>query len=89
MDTWLKTFPDITFKPANILSKGDILAFEVTLAGTNKGPLQTPHGEVPPTNKRIEFQGVGYWRVNTQGLIAEERRYYDTATIGKQLGQVP
>ena len=86
LNNWLTAFPDLTFQPFNILSSGDTIGFEVALAGTNRGPLQTPQGTVDATNKRMEFTGVGFWKVNAQGLIVEERRYYDSATIPRQLG---
>ncbi len=87
MDAWLKAFPDLQFKPSNtILSKGDTIAFEVNLSGTHKGPLVGPQGTVPASNKKLQFTGVGFWRMNAQGLIAEERRYYDTAGFMRQLG---
>ena len=86
LNNWLTAFPDLTFQPANILSSGETIGFEVALAGTNQGSLQTPQDTVDATNKRMEFRGVGFWKVNAQGLIVEERRYYDSATIPRQLG---
>lgn len=85
-DKWFGPFPDLQFRMVNLLSKGDTVAMELVLTGTNKGPLAGPAGTIPPTNKRFELSGVGFWRVNNRGLIVEERRYLDTATMMRQLG---
>jgi hypothetical protein len=46
-------------------------------------------GEVPPTGKRIDLRGALVGRLNAENLIVEERRYYDTGTMMKQLGLAP
>ncbi len=88
-DGWFKAFPDVQFKVSNSIAKGDTVAIEVVMTGTHKGPLTGPAGTIPPTNRRMEIRGVGFLRINAQGLIAEERRYYDTVSLMQQLGLMP
>lgn len=85
---WLAAFPDMQARMINFLSQGDTAAVELAFSGTNTGPLPGPAGPIPPTNKRFEFSGVGVWRLDAQGRILEERRYYDTASIMRQLGLI-
>ena len=86
---FIRAFPDLRFEFRNALEKGDVGVAELHMSGTNTGPLSTPIGEVPATKKRIDIWGAGYARINSQGLIAEERRYYDTAGFMKRLGLAP
>ena len=89
LGSWLQAFPDMKFEVVEpVLSEGNSVGFQVRLSGTHTGDLVGPQGTVPPTNKAMQFVGVGFWRFNSQGLIAEERRYYDTAGLMRQLGLV-
>jgi steroid delta-isomerase-like uncharacterized protein len=86
---FFRAFPDLRFEVINLFEKGDRAAGEVKMTGTNSGPLATPMGEVPPTGKRIDLRGALVGRINAENLIVEERRYYDTGTMMKQLGLAP
>jgi steroid delta-isomerase-like uncharacterized protein len=86
---FFRAFPDIRFEVINLFDKGDRAAGEVKMTGTNSGPLATPMGEVPATGKRIDLRGALVGRINAENLIVEERRYYDTGTMMKQLGLTP
>jgi steroid delta-isomerase-like uncharacterized protein len=86
---FFRAFPDIRFEVINLFDKGDRAAGEVKMTGTNSGPLGTPMGEVPATGKRIDLRGALVGRINAENLIVEERRYYDTGTMMKQLGLTP
>ena len=86
---FFRAFPDIRFEVINLFEKGDRAAGEVKMTGTNTGPLATPMGEVPATGKRIDLRGALVGRINAENLIVEERRYYDTGTMMKQLGLAP
>ena len=45
-----------------------------------------PAGEIPATNRPMEVRFAAFLRVTDQGLIAEERRYFDLAGMMQQLG---
>jgi len=88
---FFRGFPDIRMEVITTLEKDDRNgADEMRLTGTQTGPLETPTGQVlPPTNKRVEMRGSGFARLNERGEIVEERRYYDVATLLRQLGITP
>ncbi len=85
-EDFLKAMPDAQFKITNLIVQGDKIAWEVVISGTNTGPFVTQMGTMPPTNRRVEGHNAGFWRLNAQGLIAEEHIYFDTAALFKQLG---
>jgi steroid delta-isomerase-like uncharacterized protein len=89
--TFFKGFPDIHYEIIGTIAKDDRNgADEVRMTGTHTGPLETPTGqELPPTNKRVELKGAAFTRLNERGEIVEERRYYDVATVLRQLGVMP
>lgn len=62
------------------------VAAEMTLEGTHTGPLNLPSGEVPPTGKPLRFDRAFFSRFDEDGLIVDERRYYDVANQLEQLG---
>ena len=79
-------FPDLNFTLRTAVESGDTVAFEGTGKGTQKGPMAGPAGEIPATNRPMEVRFAAFLRVNDQGLIAEERRYFDMAGMMQQLG---
>jgi steroid delta-isomerase-like uncharacterized protein len=89
--TFFKGFPDIRYEIISTIEKDARNgADEVRMIGTHTGPLETPTGEeLPPTNKRVELKGAAFTRLNERGEIVEERRYYDVATVLRQLGVMP
>jgi steroid delta-isomerase-like uncharacterized protein len=88
---FFRGFPDIRFEIITTIEKDDRNgADEVRFIGTHTGPLETPTGQdLPPTNKRVELKGGVFARLNERGEIVEERRYFDVATILRQLGVMP
>jgi steroid delta-isomerase-like uncharacterized protein len=89
--TFFRAFPDIHFEIITTIEKDDRYgADEIRMTGTHTGPLETPTGqELPPTNKRIDVRGSSFVRLNERGEAVEERRYYDVATVLRQLGVMP
>lgn len=81
--------PDATFRNISMISKGNKVAAEFAFKGTHTGPLETPDGTIPATNKHVDFQlGFFYVRFNAKGQIAEERRRYDMAGFMRQVGLI-
>jgi steroid delta-isomerase-like uncharacterized protein len=83
---WFGAFPDIEARIVRTVVNGDTYAAEWTMSGTHKGPLVMPDGHVPATGKPIRVALATVGRLDGQGHIAEERRYYDLAGIMGQLG---
>jgi len=86
METMFRAFPDFKVEFTLILISGDHITFEGVGRGTFTGPLASPEGEIPPTGKKVEFKGVWIGRISPEGLIEEDRTYYDTADFMRQLG---
>jgi len=90
-ETYFRAFPDLRFELLTTVEKDDRSgAAEIRMSGTHTGPLESPTGqEIPPTQKRVDLKGAVFARVNDRGEIVEERRYYDVATMLRQLGLMP
>ncbi|MGD8539098.1 MAG: nuclear transport factor 2 family protein [Candidatus Aminicenantes bacterium] len=86
MESMFKAFPDFKIEFLTVIPSGNHIAFEMLARGTNTGPMMTPEGEIPPTGKKVEFKAVWIGRISQEGLIEEDRTYYDTADFMKQLG---
>jgi steroid delta-isomerase-like uncharacterized protein len=83
---FVTAFPDITFRPTKVITDGETVALEVTVTGTNTGPLHLPTGLIPATRRRVEFSAAGFSVIDAMGRIREERRYFDVAGMLTQLG---
>lgn len=84
---YLRALPDISVETTNLFGSGDCFAAEFTMRGTNTGPFDMgPGNPIPPTGKRVELKLCWIGRVTPGGLCAEDRTYYDSATLMQQLG---
>jgi steroid delta-isomerase-like uncharacterized protein len=83
---FFQAFPDMHLDPSSILYTGDRVVLEVNARGTNTGPIDTPDGEIPPTGNAIDMMMIFVIRVGADGLIREDRTYFDTAEFMGQLG---
>ena len=82
-----RAFPDMAWKQlGDPIDAGGRVAFVVSVEGTNDGPLAMPAGEVPPTGKSMAFESAVLWTIDSNGLIAEERSYFDATGVAAQLG---
>jgi predicted ester cyclase len=68
---------------------GTTFVVEGTFTGTHEGPLLTETGEIPPSRRPFTFRGASVGRLDGQGRIVEERRYYDLAGLFAQLQVAP
>jgi predicted ester cyclase len=84
---FFKSMPDFQFKIQRIAAKDDFVAAELTGTGTSTGPAELP-GRPPlqPTGRRVEFQLASFFRVNSKGLIEEEKYVYDRLVFLQQIG---
>lgn len=84
---YLKAFPDLSGEIMNQFGSGDWFATEVTLRGTNDGPLEVEPGvTMPPTGRAFEVKVCWVIRATSDGFVAEDHTYYDNATFMEQLG---
>jgi steroid delta-isomerase-like uncharacterized protein len=82
---WGTALPDsrATFDATHV--SGNIAILELTWHGTQKGALQTPAGEIPPSGKKIEIRAC--WVVEVAGdKVRSIRHYFDMATMLQQIG---
>lgn len=87
MSDFIQAFPDLSFSVKSVVeSGGNTVAFEGVGKGTHRGPIPGPTGEIPATNRPMQFRFAAFQRLNDQGLIEEEHRYYDLAGMMQQLG---
>jgi predicted ester cyclase len=86
--SWLNAFGDARTDVHNELVVGDWVVQEFVFSGTHTGPLQTPAGEVPPTNRQLRGRGVQIFRVE-DGVVADTRLYFDQVDVMTQLGLMP
>ena len=79
-------FPGATLKLLRTIAQDSVAAVEWEYSGTNTGPLTTPTGEQPPTNRSMSLHGVSILQFTGEGLIGQEFRCYDTKSLFQQLG---
>ncbi len=87
LEAILRAFPDMTWKlVGDPIDAGGRVAFVVSIEGTHHGPLATPAGDVAPTGKTMGYEAAVLWTIDSAGLIAEERSYFDATGVAAQLG---
>jgi steroid delta-isomerase-like uncharacterized protein len=85
-ENFLTSMPDFEFKLIGIAAAGDFVATELVGSGTSTGPAKLPARDpIPATGRHVEFGMVGFFRVTSEGKIAEERYYYDRLDFIQQL----
>ena len=80
-----RAMPDFKVEFTLILISGDHITFEGVGRGTFTGPLASPEGDIPPTGSSVEIKFVFIAKVTKEGLIEEDRTYFDTANFMRQL----
>ncbi|MBN2355256.1 SgcJ/EcaC family oxidoreductase [candidate division KSB1 bacterium] len=84
--SFFRAFPDVTVEFINVFTSGDQFCAEYTTSGTNTGPMASPEGDIQPTGRSVKIKGAFFVKVNAEGLVEEDRTYYDTASFIDQLG---
>ncbi len=79
------SFPDIQNTVQVTLESDDVIATRSTMTATHGGPLAGPEGEIPPTGQPVRIEVAVFSRVNEDGQVTEEHRYYDLAGLVEQL----
>jgi steroid delta-isomerase-like uncharacterized protein len=78
-------FPDFTMTFDEVIVKGNNMVARWTATGTNTGPLQTPMGELPATNKKVRIFGLSLSKAEN-GKVVEEWVIYNVLDMMQQLG---
>jgi len=86
MESWLKAMSGFKIRFLTVMAMGNQIVFEQLVRGKHTGSLVTPAGEIPPTGRSVKFMAVWIAKINQDGLIVEDRTYYDPTALMKQLG---
>jgi steroid delta-isomerase-like uncharacterized protein len=78
-------FPDINVTVEDAIAEGDRVVTRYTIRGTHRGETEE-FG--PPTDKRMELEGITIHRFEG-GKIVEEWERYDNLGVMQQLGLAP
>ena len=88
MQGFRTAFPDIAIAIVNQVANDEQVVSEFTWRGTHTGPLPSPAGDIPPTNRTVEVaRACEVWEVKG-GKLAVLRNYQDAASFLRQLGLV-
>ncbi len=72
-----------------VVAADDRIAFVVAVQMTHDGPMPMPDGTImDATGERISFESGVFWTLDDDGLVAEERGYFDATAVALQLGLV-
>lgn len=85
---WDGGFPDGRIEVSSIKAGEGFAVVEFVGRGTNSGSLQTPAGDLPPTNRSVELRFCDVVEVS-DGRITGGRTYWDMASLMTQLGMMP
>ena len=83
---WYQAFSEVRLEYRKVWTCDDHFIYEGTMYGTHTGSLPTPEGDVPPTGRKIEIPFAFIAKMSTEGLIQEDRTYFDSALMTQQLG---
>jgi steroid delta-isomerase-like uncharacterized protein len=82
---WAKAFPDSKATFVREFESGDTAVLELVWKGVHTGPLQTPTGTIPPSNKPIEMPACQVVQVEG-GKVKSASHYFDMLTMLTQIG---
>jgi steroid delta-isomerase-like uncharacterized protein len=88
LTNWITAAPDAYADLRWIISEGDWVATEHFGTATHTGPLQTPNGELPATQRKLEIWFAENYEVR-DGKLRKMRVFYDGAGVLRQLGLIP
>lgn len=83
---YFRAFPDVKMEYAQIIASGDQVCFEIVMRATFTGPLAGPEGDIKPTGLKSVTKAAFLAKLTPEGLIKEDRTYYDELNWMKQLG---
>ena len=85
---WINAFQDAKLDVHNELVAGDWVVQEFVFVGTHTGTLQSPAGDIPPTNRLLRGRGTQVLHIES-GLVVDTRLYFDQVDVMTQLGLMP
>ena len=81
---FVEGFPDLRLSVEAAVGEGDLVAQRIHFAGTHTGVFQG----LPPTGRKVVFEGLELNRHGDDGRVAEHWFQLDALSLLKQLGLV-
>ncbi len=85
LQMWATAFPDANGTIVRELVIGDVAVLELLWTGTQTGPLQTPTGTIPASNRAVELPACSVIQVEGE-RIKSDVHYFDLLTLLVQIG---
>jgi steroid delta-isomerase-like uncharacterized protein len=85
LQSWAKAFPDSKATFVREFASGNTAVFELVWKGVHTGPLQTPTGTIPASNKPVEIPACQVVQVEG-GKVKSTSHYFDMLTMLTQIG---
>lgn len=83
-----KAMPDYKVDFSLVAIHDDTVICEGVGTGTFTSPLETLAGVVQPNGQKITLRMAFFGKINDDGLIVEDRSYFDNLEFAKQLGLI-
>jgi steroid delta-isomerase-like uncharacterized protein len=87
-ENWANGFPDGRITIDRVHADGDTVIVEFTGRGTHTGTLVTSMGDIPATGRSMTLKLCDVIEFR-DGLIVQQRSYFDTGSMMAQLGLLP
>ena len=84
-----QALPNLREEVVSLVAQGEKVACEVVETATFTGSMALPTEVIAPTNRPYTLPVAAFFRLNAQGLIVEQRTYWDTAAWAHQIGIDP
>src|SRR6478752_6556526 len=84
---WANAFPDSKATFIREFASGDTAVLELVWKGVHTGPLQTPTGTIPASNKPLELPACQVFQIEG-GKVTNFSQYFDMLTMLTQIGAV-
>jgi steroid delta-isomerase-like uncharacterized protein len=84
-----KALPDLKEEIVSVVAEGDRVTCQIIETATFTGPMELPTGTIAPTNRPYTLPVSSFFRLDADGLIIEQRTYWDTAAWAEQIGIDP
>jgi len=86
--TFAKMFPDVRRELHRVNALGDVVAIELSIQGTFRGPMETPAGVIQPTGEKVNIPSADFFYMRN-GKIERFDCYPALNIMLKQMGVPP
>jgi steroid delta-isomerase-like uncharacterized protein len=86
---FVNALPDLRENIVSLFGQENRVACEVIETATFTRPMELPAAVIAPTNRSYKLPVASFFRLDAQGLIVEQRTYWDTANWAEQIGLDP